>query len=159
MACGYVKFRGNIEMSYYQEIDSAKDVFLTGLLETERNELQFTLAIGQLSDFNEDVFISGKSSGPARRIEITDSSPHFNIRFDSYICYNVINESFVSLGREEFAGNKIRVYTDSSFLKYVNTDTFATKDYPGELKHFCFISLNHIINVASVSEPRIEIIK
>jgi len=142
-------------MDHYIEINSAKDLFITEILEPRENELKFTLTIGQVSEVEEDLFISGTKLGPFRKIDTTDRSPQFTIHFDSYICYSVINESFESFIGGEFEGNKIRVYTDSNFLKYVSTETFATKDYPGEYKHYCFISHNHIINIASVSEPEI----
>ncbi len=142
-------------MDHYKEINSAKEIFITEILEPRENEFRFTLTIGQVSEVAEDIFISGTKLAPVRKIGTTDSSPQFTIHFNSYISYSVINESFESFIAGEFEGNKVRVYTDSNFLKYISTETFATKDYPGKYKHYCFISHNHIINVASVNEPEI----
>ncbi|RZJ69638.1 MAG: hypothetical protein EOO47_23910 [Flavobacterium sp.] len=146
-------------MNDYEIINSSKDIFISEIHEPFQNELRFIITIGQVSTFEEDVFIGEAKLGPMRRIEINEASPQFTIYFDDYICYNVINESFESLGGDNFIGNNIRIYSNSNFLEYIRRDTFATVDYPGEFKHYCFISHNHLINIATVSQPKIDRIK
>jgi hypothetical protein len=146
-------------MDFFEEINKAKDILAIDLFEPEENTLQFTLIIGLVTKTPVDVLIDGEKISKTYRIYFDGNNDKYKVYFDSYICYNVINESYEQLGGASYVGNKIRVYTESNFLVYVKADTFATKDYPGEFKHYSFITGNHIINVASVEEPIIEKIK
>jgi hypothetical protein len=146
-------------MKYFEEINNEKNILITKIFEPNENSLEFELAIGQVSEFVEDIIINEKIISSAHRIQFDKDSIQFKVFFETYICYSVINESYESLGGNKFDGNKIRIYSDSNFLSYLKADTFATPDYPGEFKHYAFISQNHIINIASLQEPNIEKLK
>ena len=143
-------------MNYYNEVNEAKDVFITKIFEPSENSLELELSIGKVSEFEEDTIISKINIGPSKRVYFDHESIRYKIYFENYICYSVINESFEQLGGEIFIGRNIRIYAESNFLNYVRADTFATNEYPGEFRHYAFLSWNHIVNVASQAEPIIE---
>ncbi|WP_378187502.1 hypothetical protein ACE939_04055 [Aquimarina sp. W85] len=140
------------------EIEIAKYYFITKINEPEDNSLEFELICGVVSENEEDVLIGDKNLGPARRI-LEDYNNRYKITFDSYIGYAVLDESYADKLSDNFTGYNPRIYTESNFLNYIKEDTFATKDYPGEFKHYAFLSENHLLNVAAESEPKIEKIK
>ena len=138
-----------------KEIESAKYFFITGINEPENNSLEFELICGIVSEKEEDVFVGNKNLGPARPI-LMNEDYKYKIKFDSYIGYSVLDESYAEQLGDNFTGHNPRIYSSSNFLDYIKTDTFATKDYPGEFKHYAFLSENHVLNIASESEPEIE---
>jgi hypothetical protein len=140
------------------KIESAEYYFITGIKESEDNTLEFELICGIVSENEEDVFFSDTNLGQARKI-LTDKNNRYLIRFASYIGYTVLDESYADELGEKFTGFNPRIYSESNFLNYIKQDTFANKDYPGEFKHYAFLSENHIINIASESEPEFEKIK
>ncbi|WP_299261838.1 hypothetical protein [uncultured Aquimarina sp.] len=145
-------------MKYYEEINNEKNIFASELKEPNENSFEFELTIGTVSEKEEDVIVNGINIGSARRINSDQNGNRFKIKFDNYISYSVIDERFDKLTQNEiFSGNRLRIYSDSNFLNYIKADMNATSDYPGNFKHYAFITLNHIINVASEKEP--EIIK
>ncbi len=146
-------------MNNYERINTEQNIFLTKIFEPEENSLEFELAMGIVGELENSHKILGVEIGPSRPVHHNENSEIFKVIFDRYIAYSVINESYESLGGTEYVGEKIRTYTKSNFLDYVKTDTFATSDYPGEFKHYAFISHRHIVNIVSIVEPRIEKIK
>ena len=143
-------------MSYYDRINSERNIFLTKIFEPEENSLEFELTMGIVGKLEKSHKILGVDIGPSQPVYHNENSEIFKIIFERYIAYSVINESYESLGGTEYIGEKIRTYNKSNFLDYVKADTFASADYPGEFKHYAFISLNHIVNVISTVEPKIE---
>ncbi|WDF65931.1 hypothetical protein [Flavobacterium sp. KACC 22763] len=139
-------------MNYYREINTARNIMVSKLSETDENCLEFNLIIGKVSDIKNDI----NHLLDVNEIIFDDNNLQFLITFDNYISYSVLNESYENLGGEIYHGEKIRIYSSSNFLDYLKKETFATSDYPGEFKHYAFITSRHIINVASLEEPIIE---
>nr|WP_320000038.1 hypothetical protein [uncultured Draconibacterium sp.] len=146
-------------MNYYDRINTEPNVFLTKIFEPEENSLEFELAMGLISEQIENLIINAAEIGHVRRIYHDNESEVFKVTFDNYIAYSVINESYENLGGTKYIGEKIRIYSKSNFLDYIKLDTFATNDYPGEFKHYAFISQRHIVNIVSTTEPKIEKIR
>ncbi|WP_430965317.1 hypothetical protein [Spongiimicrobium sp. 2-473A-2-J] len=146
-------------MEYYERINTERNTFLTKIFEPEENSLEFELTMGIVGELEKSPKILGVDIGPSRPVYHNENSDVFKVIFDEYIAYSVINESYESLGGTEYIGQRIRIYSKSNFLDYVKADTFASPNYPGEFKHYAFISLNHIVNVVSTVEPKIEKIK
>ena len=95
----------------------------------------------------------------SKPIEVTESSKRYEIIFDDYVSYSVTNESYAIAGKnDKFEGKSARIYTQSAFLDYVANSTYATNDFPGPFKHYGFLCLDHIVDVASVDEPRIKLL-
>ena len=143
-------------MTNYERINNERNIFLTKIFEPEENSLEFELTMGIVGELEKNHKILGVDNGPSRPVYHNENSEIFKITFDQYIAYSVINESYESLGGTDYVGKKIRTYKTSNFLDYVKADTFASSDYPGEFKHYTFISLNHIVNVVSTVDPKIE---
>ena len=141
-------------MHYFDEINSQKNIFITNLFEPDENELEFELTIGRVSNSKEEIIINWIDLSSSK-IFYDKESPKYKVFFETYIAYTVINESYENGDGKDFTGNKIRIYKNSNFLDYLKKATFATLDYPGDFKHYCFVSLTHTINVASLNEPKI----
>ncbi len=136
-------------------IKKSEFYFIDEIKEVEENVLQFELICGTVSKDKEDVFIGEHYLGVANAI-LPNNAYRYKITFDDYIGYSVLNESYAETLEDNFIGYNPRIYSQSKFLDYIKADTFATNDYPGEFKHFAFLSENHVINVASVSPPKVE---
>jgi hypothetical protein len=141
-----------------KEIKPAKYYFITEIKEPEDNSLEFKLICGIVSKKEQVVSVGNQNLGPVRPI-LMNEDYKYKITFDSYIGYSVLDESYADKLGDDFTGHNPRIYSNSNFLDYIKTDTFATKDYPGEFKHYAFLSENHVLNVVAESEPEIEKIK
>lgn len=132
-------------------INKAKNIFIVNIREPKENTFEFIMVIGK-------VLPAGKfgknNDSELAQIIYDESCEQYKIYFDTYVAYSVINESYENI-KGKFEGEKIRIYSESNFLKYLESDTLATEVYPEKFKHYCFISLNHIINVASEEKPKI----
>jgi len=84
----------------------------------------------------------------------------FEITWDRYAVYQVLNESFDSgNGPDEvYEGNLLRKYTKSRYLRFVG-EAFQNVRFldPGH-QHWTIVGQNHIVHVISSAEPRIRIL-
>lgn len=95
----------------------------------------------------------------ARAIEHLPGCRIFDVRWSSYIAYSVINESYAS-GEPETSvgtGKLFREYSRSEYLHYMRNASWACDDHPGPYKHWAAYCLNHVVDVASPSEPEITV--
>ncbi|HEV7504445.1 MAG TPA: hypothetical protein VGS07_06015 [Thermoanaerobaculia bacterium] len=83
----------------------------------------------------------------------------FELVWPSYIGYAVENESYALPEPKESVGegSLVIIYTESGYLDYLAKASFASADYPGTFKHWAFLCLNHIVNVASLEEPVVTV--
>jgi len=134
----------------------------------ETNEWEFRLLIAEAVVIDNAPAITEKEEPneeirellkDTKSIRVTSSSRRYEIIFTDYISYSVTNESYSIPGEnEEFIGKYARIYTKSAFLDYISKSTFATAEYPGPFKHYCFCCQDHIINIASLEEPRVRLL-
>ncbi len=81
----------------------------------------------------------------------------YELTWRSYISYAVRNESYVSQDKEEiFEGRFLRRYRVSKFLDFIARGTFADATFPGPFAHWGVVTLNHIVDVASMEAPRVR---
>ena len=107
------------------------------------------------SEFGEQVAELLKSSAP---IEVNENR-HWLVRFESYIGYSVINESFDGGDRATFERHESVVTADDSdWLDYLKKSTFAFQIMDG-IRHYQIRCLDHIINVAADEPPFIDSIQ
>ncbi len=143
---------------YFTEINSSKYLLLTKIFEPFENCLELEITIPFLGN-KEIMNINGVDLGLLDKIEYNENSPKYKVTFDNYITYSVINESY-DIGGENnkfsFKGNLFRVFEESYFIEYLSYVTYATPINNIILKHYQFVALNHIINIASIYEPLIE---
>lgn len=151
-------------MGIFNEINEHKYLELLEIGETEDWYLRLVFAEAIVADIyglaskeelpNDAVRELVNSSQP---IEVTKNSKVYEILFEDYITYSVINESYISGSEdEEYTGSLARVYTKSDFLDYIKKVTFATQEFPGPFKHYGFCCGDHVIDVASVEAPSIR---
>jgi hypothetical protein len=137
----------------HEILNKSKNIFIDFICEPEENSLEFRMVIGKVLPKGKFGHNNGTESA---QIIYDEDCEKYKIYFDTYIAYSVVNESYDNANENQrFEGDKIRIYSESSFLEYLKKDTIATKEYPGNFKHYAFISINHIINVVSIDEPRI----
>jgi hypothetical protein len=90
-------------------------------------------------------------------IEVDEGLPIIQLDFESYVSYNVINESFTVLDEYEvFEGDVFRIYTKSRYLDFIKLGTIAKDIYADQhFVHYQLVCLNHIIDIISYEEPKI----
>ena len=100
--------------------------------------------------------IAGTVISGVTGIEVTNKSRVFELLWESYVAYSILNESFATVDSEEcFEGTRFRVYSKSNFINYAARATFASPEYPGPTQHYEVVCQNHIVNVISVRGPLI----
>lgn len=147
-------------MKYFENINNHKYIYLGEIGEPEDNCLRFTIEEAGISDEESTLEISGTEVSGLKSIEVTDKSCIYEVTFESYIGFSVLNESYVSGDDyEEFDGRLFCIYKKSHYLSYLSKASFASADHPGPFKHYGFNCLNHIVDVVSTEEPRIRLIR
>ena len=140
---------------FFDEINACHCLFLQELEEPRANALKLVLREGRLSKIPTAIEVAGQSLGEGYAVEIDDTCSTFELTWESYVCYQVTNESF---GRsessgEEQVGEKARRNEKSSLLEYVMSATNASHEYPGKLWHFEILCADHLIDVISTNAP------
>ena len=147
-------------MNYFKKINSHKYLYLTDIAEPADNELRLVIEEAKANGPVEDINIGGTEIEGTRAIMSTDDCAMYEVLFENYIGYSVLNESYVSKDdSEEFEGRIFCVYTNSYFLKYIGKASFASRDFPGPFRHYGFNCLNHIVDVVSTDGPTIKQIR
>src|SRR6266542_4653037 len=142
-------------MDLLELINQHRYLYLIEICEPEDNVLKLTLAEAKVSGLREDIRIGSLELKDAGQIVVAEDSSIYEIIFDQYVAYSVRNESYTQLDKEEeFEGRLACIYTKSKFLDYVRVSTFASDDFPGPFKHYGFNCLNHIVDIASMSHPK-----
>lgn len=146
-------------MKYFDNINNHKYIYLGEIGEPEDNVLRFTLEEAGVSDEETTIEISGSELSGLQSIEVTDKSCVYEVTFENYISYSVLNESYCRVDDyEEYEGRLICVYKKSHYLNYLSKASLATSQYPGPFRHYGFNCLNHIVHVVSTDEPSINLI-
>lgn len=126
---------------YFEELNGSRYLFLEELCEPETNMFRIRVAEGKPSKEAVPIEVAGQSLGEGFPIKIDANSARFELTWNSYVLYQVMNELF---GRKEASqdgvlGHLASVYRSSSLLDYVIHSSNASHEYPGRLQHFSFI--------------------
>ena len=144
-------------LKHFDDINSCKYLYLKEISEPEDNSLR--VIIEEAAEGNESEIASGAGLS-GNEIVVTNESQVFEIYFDSYIGYSVVDESLALPDDSEvFDGRVFCVYEKSNYLDYLGKASFASEDHPGPFVHYGFNCLNHIIDIASADEPEIKKLK
>jgi hypothetical protein len=147
-------------MDFVDQINQHKYLFLADIGEPNDNVLRLVIEEARASDVAEDLVIGDVTIPETRRIISDDRCCAYEIVFGSYVAYSVRNESYTPEDKsEEFTGQLFRSYSKSRFRDYVSVATFATDDYPGKLIHYEVVCENHIVDIVSIEEPEIIIVR
>ncbi|MCQ6280059.1 hypothetical protein [Bacillus sp. EB600] len=146
----------------YKDLMELKGYFyLHSLFEHETNSLRIFIERCKVSQRSEDIEIGEHIITEAFPIEVDEELPLLQIEFDSYVSYNIINESFTVLDNYEiFEGNAFRIFKKSRYLDFINKGTIVTDVFPEEqFVHYEIACLDHIIDIISFDEPIVTEIK
>ena len=142
------------------EIDDCSVLFLIDLREASRNSLHVQVAEGQPVGPPKSIKVAGSEISDCTATEITDESRVFEIIWNSYVGYSVLNESYATPSDEERGeGSRFRIYSKSRFMQFMSESTFACDDYPGPTRHYCVGCEDQILHVLSVDPPTVRIVR
>jgi hypothetical protein len=142
-----------------QAIDSCHTIFLREISESEENVLRLVLQEANANSETVSLKVGGTTIENLHRIESTERSRTFELRWNQYIAYSVRNESFALQDDSELhlSGRLIRLYSKSHFLDYISRATLASEQYPGPYTHVRILSENHVVDVVSTQAPEIRL--
>lgn len=147
----------NEDLKNFDDINLCKYVYLKEICEPEDNCLR--LIVEEAIEGGEPGAIDSTGLS-GKGIQVANESRVFEIYFDSYIGYSIIDESLALPDDSEiFEGRIFCIYDKSNYLDYLKKSSFATEDHPGPFVHYGFNCLNHIIDIASADEPEIKKLK
>ena len=147
-------------MNLFEQINTHKYLYLTEISEPEDNVLRLVIEQASAVDEERDLKVGSSVISGLRDIVSDENCFAYEIIFESYIAYSVVNESFTQVDESEvFTGNLFRIYSKSHFLDYVKVATFASEDYPGVFSHYEIVALNHIVEIVSVDSPTIAVLR
>jgi hypothetical protein len=138
------------------EINECRSLFLTDIQQPDYHTLKLVVMEGLPNGPAEPLPIGGAVIVDCTRIEVIDNSRVFELIWDSYVGYAVLNESFAGVDAEErYEGSRLRVYSKSHFIEFLSRATFASPEYPGPTQHYKVCCEDHIIDVISIQPPRV----
>lgn len=143
--------------------------FMLSLSDSADNELTVRIApacVGEQSEVTESDEPNAALRDILNRSRplLPDEQRAYEITFDNYLIYQVGNESFCSGDpNDKFLGRFLRIYESSALLRHLGdfTDAQILEDgtyYPKEWAHYQIITLNHIIDVVSLSAPTVNVL-
>jgi hypothetical protein len=73
------------------------------------------------------------------------------------VSYSVPNESYgvPSEAGEKFTGKLLRIFSQSHLLEFTKRATCASDEYPGVLRHYQIVFVNHVVDVICTQPPAI----
>lgn len=139
------------------EINDCRFLFLADIQELGRNSLKLVVTEGLPVGEPGLIEVGGVTIPDCVRIDTVEKSRMFELIWDFYIAYSVLNESFTSMSDEEkFEGLRFRIYSNSYFIDYLSRASFACDEHPGPTRHYCVACEDHIVNVLSVNPPAVR---
>lgn len=154
-------------MSHLTDIFAdCKYLYLDRLFEPAENQLSVRILEATCGGQIPDALLDSEPFKPvkdvlaqATAIEHRAGCRIFELTWPSYVGYSVLNESFALLEPETstHVGHLFVEYTSSSYLDYLRRASWAGADFPGPYRHWAALCLNHIVDIASVDEPAVEV--
>ncbi len=147
-------------MTSIEQIDRQEWLYFSEIGEPDVNVLRIVVEGAKTSNETYDLDLGKAKIKDVHPIVFDETCEAFEIIFGSYIAYAVLNESYASIDEsEESTGKYFRVYSKSRFLDYVRAASFGSEDYPGKFTHYEIACLDHIVEVVSVDEPEINLLR
>jgi hypothetical protein len=150
-----------LNLLLHAEIDSCKYLYLREVGEPHDNQLRVVVEEAGTNPSPESRTIMGVNFTDLHAIESNENSRLFEIIWDHYIAYNVMNESYARADEYDVAksGRLMKTYSRSHFLDYLALVSIASEDHPGPFIHYGLICLNHVIDVACSDPPAINLLR
>jgi hypothetical protein len=137
-------------------------MYLINFYEPKDNALLLEISECTTSEVREDILIGDKVLSNSHLVSIDKNGTKFNIAFQHYVSYQVMNESYLNFNDwDEYETGKYNtfcIFKKSRYMDFILNETIADYIYPGELKHYGLYCHNHVVHIISTIEPRIEII-
>lgn len=95
--------------------------------------------------------------GDAYAVTSEPSFRAFTITFENYVGFSVRNESYANPEPEEDYSKKLRSYSQSTFLEFIQSSTFAHQIQDEPILHFAVICVDHVVDVACAAPPHVEL--
>ena len=145
----------------HSEIDSCKYLYLREIGEPRDNQLRVVVEEAGTDPSPESRAIAGAAFTELHVIESDENSRLFEIIWEDYIAYDVMNESYARVDDYDVvqSGKLMKIYSRSHFLDYLVRASIASEDYPGPFIHYGLICLNHVIDVAGPNPPTINLLR
>jgi len=139
------------------ELDTCSSLFLREIGEPKQNCLRLLLEEAFVLTEEVTVKFGASEITGGHPVQSTEHSRLFEIVWDNYVAYSVMNESYVARNEsEESSGRLVRLYGKSYFLDYISRATLACKEYPGPLQHIELVCEWHVIDVVSTKFPHVS---
>ena len=133
------------------DVAAGCSLWLADIGEPSNNELRVVVLEARPAPQPEQTLL-----GKAYPVRPDEKSRGFELIWDGYVAYSVRNESYFLREGGETLGHDLHKRTDSAFLNYVKTTTFATDDHPGPLTHWSLYTDWHCIDVVSAEPPQVR---
>jgi hypothetical protein len=115
-------------MNFIEQINSHKYLYLTEIGEPEDNVLRLVIEQASVGNEERDLKVGNTVISGLRDIVSDERFFAYEVIFESYIVYSVINESFTQVDKSEvYIGNLFRIYSKSNFLDYINLQLLHQK--------------------------------
>jgi hypothetical protein len=142
---------------YFDEMGACKRLFLQEYSEPTTNGLRILVAEGKISPQAVPISVAGQSLGEGFPVRIEADSVRFELVWDEYIVYQMVNELYAEPPEELNEGlvnHLVRVYDSSNLLRYAKSTTNTSDDYPGKALHYEIVCEHHVVDVISHIRPR-----
>jgi len=139
-------------MKPIEVIHKNKSVFLESSQVIKSTDLELVFVIGSMSEHPEKTIV-----GESYPVNYNNQSLRYQVTFREFIGHSILNESYDNIDTSnEINVNGFRVYKKSNFLDYILKDSIASQVIDDEILHYFFFTQDHLINVASTTEPEIK---
>jgi len=139
-----------------EPFDYFEELGLEQLAEPKRNALRIQESEGTVSEVSAPLQIGGKSLGEAFPDEINPNCAKYELTWNSYVLYQVLNEVYGVPDRsaEGITRRLVRVYEKSGLLDFVLSGGRISAGSNARRLHFEIVCANHVIDVISSDRPR-----
>lgn len=145
----------------FAEVNSCQYLFLREIAEPVENRLRVVVEEASAQPEVVPIEIAGTIIEGGHPVRSNETSRTFEILWDSYVAYSVIDESFATPDNTEKSdiGPHCQVYSESRFVEYVSRATWANREHPGPFNHVRIACENHVVDVVSVGAPRVRLLR
>jgi hypothetical protein len=149
-------------MSGIEAINSCEYLYLDAATEPQVNQLRVVILEARTGEVISEAKLRAEPDETLRSIlrgsrEIGhfEGCRKFEVFWNSYIGYSVVNESYSNAEPTAFErkGRLFAEFERSNYLEYLSKASFATAEYPGHYRHWAIYCQNHTVAVASQVGP------
>ena len=141
-------------------IDQCYDISLEKVDYFNEGELKITLVELKLLKEPKDVTIGEVTLENNYPVEETEDSRIFLVKFENAIFFQVLDESYVNLNKDEKRDTDgiIQIISNSKYQQYIDENFGWYKEVVGEGIHYRVLTSGEVIDVISYKAPVIETI-